>query len=77
MHLFVKASISKIIPCSVHVLNLCDLHCILAAVSKVYTPTHPDHPDLGYLAGSLLTDGGDGAGTPAVHVHISTYKQVK
>ena len=51
-------------------------HDILAAVRKVYTPTHPDHPDLAYLQGTLLTDGGDGADAPTVHVQVSTYKQV-
>ncbi len=37
---------------------------------------HPDHDDLGYLYGTILTDGTDGAQRPSVNVCVFAQRQV-
>jgi proline racemase len=37
---------------------------------------HPDEPDLGYLYGAILTDGGDGAEQPSTNVCVFADQQI-
>src|SRR6185436_3116062 len=37
---------------------------------------HPDHADLGFLYGSILTDGGDGIGEPTKNVCVFAEAEV-
>ena len=46
-----------------------------AAAARV-PPRHPDAGDLGYLYGTILTDGGDGAAAPTANVCVFADRQV-
>jgi proline racemase len=47
-----------------------------AAVKRNYQITHPDAEDLGFLYGSILTDGGDGSGAPSRNVCVFANAEV-
>jgi trans-L-3-hydroxyproline dehydratase len=49
---------------------------IARAVSKAAPIEHPDEPDLAFLYGTILTDGGDGASTPTRNVCIFAGRQI-
>jgi proline racemase len=46
------------------------------AVREAVPIAHPDHPDLGFLYGSILTDGGDGNATPSRNICVFADRQV-
>jgi proline racemase len=46
------------------------------AVRAAHAIRHPDHADLGYLYGSILTDGGDGRLAPSRNVCVFADRQV-
>jgi len=49
---------------------------IARAVSKAVPIEHPDEPDLAFLYGTILTDGGDGAEMPSRNVCIFAGRQI-
>jgi len=49
---------------------------IAQAVAAAVPIEHPDEPDLAFLYGTILTDGGDGAGTPSRNVCIFAGRQI-
>jgi trans-L-3-hydroxyproline dehydratase len=49
---------------------------IARAVAKAVPIEHPDEPDLAFLYGTILTDGGDGAGKPSRNVCIFAGRQI-
>lgn len=49
---------------------------IALAAAKAIPIEHPDEPDLAFLYGTILTDGGTGAGTPSRNVCIFAGRQV-
>jgi trans-L-3-hydroxyproline dehydratase len=49
---------------------------IATAVAKAVSIEHADEPDLAFLYGTILTDGGDGATTPSRNVCIFAGRQV-
>ncbi len=49
---------------------------IALAVAKVIPIEHPDEPDLAFLYGTILTDGGDGKDTPSRNVCIFAGRQI-
>src|SRR5439155_9934704 len=49
---------------------------IAQAVAKAVPIEHPAEPDLAFLYGTILTDGGDGAETPSRNVCIFAGRQV-
>jgi trans-L-3-hydroxyproline dehydratase len=49
---------------------------IAQAVAKAMPIEHPDEPDLAYLYGTILTDGGDGKDAPSRNVCIFAGRQV-
>lgn len=49
---------------------------IARAASKAIVLEHPDEPDLAFLYGTILTDGGDGASTPSRNVCIFAGRQI-
>jgi proline racemase len=49
---------------------------IALATAKAVKIEHPDEPDLAFLYGTILTDGGDGAATPSRNVCIFAGRQV-
>ena len=49
---------------------------IARAVAKAVPIEHPDEPDLAFLYGTILTDGGDGKDTPSRNVCIFAGRQV-
>ena len=49
---------------------------IAHAVAKAVPIEHPDEPDLAFLYGTILTDGGDGAGAPSRNVCIFAGRQI-
>ena len=49
---------------------------IARAVAKAVPIEHPDEPDLAFLYGTILTDGGDGAATPSRNVCIFAGRQI-
>ncbi|HLG46413.1 MAG TPA: proline racemase family protein [Reyranella sp.] len=49
---------------------------IAQAVSKAVPIEHPDEPDLAFLYGTILTDGGDGASMPTRNVCIFAGRQI-
>ena len=46
------------------------------AVAKAVPIEHPDEPDLAFLYGTILTDGGDGNGEPSRNVCIFAGRQI-
>lgn len=46
------------------------------AVRAAFPITHPDHDDLAFLYGSILTDGGDGAAAPSRNICVFADRQV-
>jgi trans-L-3-hydroxyproline dehydratase len=49
---------------------------IAQAVAKAVPIEHPDEPDLAFLYGTILTDGGDGAEMPSRNICIFAGRQV-
>jgi trans-L-3-hydroxyproline dehydratase len=49
---------------------------IARAVAKAVQIEHPDEPDLAFLYGTILTDGGDGASAPSRNVCIFAGRQI-
>jgi proline racemase len=49
---------------------------IALAVAKAIPIEHPDEPDLAFLYGTILTDGGDGKDTPSRNVCIFAGRQI-
>jgi proline racemase len=49
---------------------------IAQAVAKAVPIEHPDEPDLAFLYGTILTDGGDGAAVPSRNVCIFAGRQI-
>jgi proline racemase len=49
---------------------------IALAVAKAVPIEHPDEPDLGFLYGTILTDGGDGNAAPSRNVCIFAGRQI-
>jgi trans-L-3-hydroxyproline dehydratase len=49
---------------------------IALAVAKAIPIEHPDEPDLAFLYGTILTDGGDGKATPSRNVCIFAGRQI-
>jgi trans-L-3-hydroxyproline dehydratase len=49
---------------------------IAHAVAKAVPIEHPDEPDLAFLYGTILTDGGDGASSPSRNVCIFAGRQI-
>ena len=49
---------------------------IAQAVAKAVPIEHPDEPDLAFLYGTILTDGGDGASAPSRNVCIFAGRQI-
>jgi proline racemase len=49
---------------------------ITRAASKAVPIEHPDEPDLAFLYGTILTDGGDGAAKPSRNVCIFAGRQI-
>ena len=49
---------------------------IALAVAKAIPIEHPDDPDLAFLYGTILTDGGDGRDTPSRNVCIFAGRQI-
>jgi len=49
---------------------------ITQAAAKAVPIVHADEPDLAFLYGTILTDGGDGSGTPSRNVCIFAGRQI-
>ena len=49
---------------------------ITRAAAKAVPLSHPDQPDLAFLYGTILTDGGDGAAAPSRNVCIFAGRQI-
>lgn len=49
---------------------------VTQAVKAVRTITHPDQADLGFLYGTILTDGGDGADNPSTNLCVFADREV-
>jgi proline racemase len=49
---------------------------IAQATAKAVPIEHPDEPDLAFLYGTILTDGGDGADAPSRNVCIFAGRQI-
>ena len=49
---------------------------IARAVTKAIPIDHPDEPDLAFLYGTILTDGGDGADRPSRNVCVFAGRQI-
>ena len=49
---------------------------IAQAAAKAVPIEHPDEPDLAFLYGTILTDGGDGNGKPSRNVCIFAGRQI-
>ncbi len=49
---------------------------LTAAVKQAHPLAHPDHDDLAFLYGSILTDGGDGAGAATKNICVFADAQV-
>src|SRR6185312_1040132 len=49
---------------------------VARAVAKAVQIEHPDEPDLAFLYGTILTDGGDGASAPSRNVFIFAGRQI-
>jgi trans-L-3-hydroxyproline dehydratase len=49
---------------------------ITKAVAAAIPIEHPDEPDLGFLYGTILTDGGDGNGKPSRNICIFAGRQI-
>jgi trans-L-3-hydroxyproline dehydratase len=46
------------------------------AVKEQVSIEHPDEPDLAFLYGTILTDGGEGAGEPSANVCVFAEREV-
>jgi trans-L-3-hydroxyproline dehydratase len=49
---------------------------IARAVGRAVPIEHPDEPDLAFLYGTILTDGGDGASLPSRNVCVFAGRQI-
>jgi len=49
---------------------------VTKATAKQVALTHPDDPDLAFLYGTILTDGGDGHGAPSKNVCVFAEREV-